>query len=217
MLEVSGSVVRLDNSAFFSLVNEPDAPKHHEVLAIPGMREGLRAVRQPLIEIDVLIAGVHDIARHHAWLGEGIALFLLTVKEPARQLLVTTPGHVPSGLARILRLGPRAGGVREPITVDGYEVESVFAAEDLVDRHRREAVFQRWGADGAWSVVLTHDDQERRIILLDDPTGLRLVLPDPDPPTPDQTWQAVPISPTTAWRQLCALLPSNVGTATTAD
>lgn len=213
MIEVSGDVVRLDNADFFRLVHEPEAPEHREALSVPDMAEGLEAVRAPLIHVDVLIAGAARVARHHVWLTEGVALFLLTVREPTRQVLVTPPGHVPSGLARMLRLGPRPTPAREPMTVDGADLEKVFDVEDADATDVRESLLESWESTGAWSVVVAYGEEERRTLFLDGPQGLRLVLPDPEPPTPDEAWQAVPISATTAWRQLCSLLPADADLA----
>lgn len=196
-LEVRGGAVRLDNADFARLLGAPDHPANAEALSVPGMPEGLAAVRNPLVEVDVLCSGAQALTRHHAWLSEQAALFLLTVREEERQVLVTSPAHLPSGVARVVRLHPEPVPDREPAAVTEGVLSDLFDEDSAA----RCAALDRTGAEAAWSATARWDEGERWVPVLRRADGLRLL------DSYDEQWWQVPVSATEVWRLLTLLLP----------
>lgn len=196
MLEIRGSSVRLDNATFAAVVHGA----HPEVLSIPGMAEGLAAVRRPLVEVDAWACRRDDVVRHHVWLRRQVAMVLLTVSGETRQLMAVPAAHVPSGLARALRWLPREAAESGRAKVERDHLDTLFGDDPAV----RTAAFDDLDAEVAWSVVSRWSGGERRMLVLDSPAhGQRLARPSPA----DLHWELVPASSTTLWRRLASLLP----------
>lgn len=185
----SGTVLRLTAAEFQRLVED----EHDSPLA-PG---AVTAVCDPLVVGTVDVTGQHGLVRHHVWVGETTAALLLHVTGDQHQLMALPPSLVPSGLARVLRIGPRKVGDREPRSADPAQLGGLFATDEVLRRSALGALSCRL----AWQVALSWEapGQDRWLAGLDGREGLWLVTGDERAP------RLTPVTATDVWRRLSTL------------
>lgn len=196
-IEVHDRVIRLDESAFQSLVaGGQDTVPQQQALAVPGVGEALEAVRAPLavINVDVTSPAVHQT--HRVWVDPEAAALLLTVHGDERQLLAAPPALLASGLARVLRIGPRRVGARAPRPVEPDVLADLYSETEIL----RRSAFDALAADLAWSIGLSSAGEDRWLSAVDGPDGLWLVAGDEHAP------RLEPVTATEVWRRLTTLL-----------
>lgn len=207
-LDPGTSTLRLDDAGFAALVDAtsgydsdqgPEQAEVDAVLSDPAYAAAMRAVNQPMVRVRVDVAGRARTQTHLAWVDLDTAALLLTVHDDELQLLATAPQHLAAAVARVVRLGPRKVGEREPVAVEADLLEDLFHADDL----RRLSAMTLVGADLAWTLAVGWPGGERLMSVVDGPTGLHLVEP------ADECWQLTPVTATLLWRRLTALLPDD--------
>ncbi len=136
-IRVDGRVLRLTDTDFQDLVLGEATPSRRDALAVPdaladalavpGVPEALEAVRSPLAVLNVAVTGRSRLMSHQAWVTPDTVALLLDVREGERQLMALPPALLASGLARLLRLGPRRVAERSRCTVDGSALADLFS------------------------------------------------------------------------------------------
>lgn len=193
-IEVRGSVIRLDVGSFEELVGE--RPTGHEAFGVPGVAEAIEAVRDPAAHLDLDVAGPALVQHHRVWVDHEMSAFLLGVREDEHQLLAVPPALLGAGLARVLRIGPRPVGPREPREVDEDLLEDLFHDDEM----RRRSAYAGLDAHLAWNMGLFWPEGRRWFSVVDGPSGLWWV---------EGEAGARVLTPTTAtevWRVLSSLL-----------
>jgi hypothetical protein len=210
-IEVHDRVIRLDEKAFQTLVaGKQDTVPQQQALAVPGVGEALEAVRAPLavINVDVTSRAVHQT--HRAWVDPEAAALLLAVHGDERQLLAAPPALLASGLARVLRIGPRRVGARAPRPAEPEVLADLYSETEIL-RHSAFDALAAGGAaadgtaggvaaDLAWSIGLSSAGEDRWLSAVDGPDGLWLVTGDEHAP------RLEPVTATDVWRRLTTLL-----------
>jgi hypothetical protein len=196
-IRVDGRVLRLTDDDFQDLVRgETSSPSLADALALPGVPEALEAVRSPLAVLNVAVAGRGHIQSHQAWITPDAVALLLDVREGERQLMALPPALLASGLARLLRLGPRRVAARAAHEVDGEELADLFAETEIL----RRSAFDTLAVDLAWNLGLSWSGGDRWMSGVDGSRGLWLVAGDEAAP------RLEPSTATNVWRRLTTLL-----------
>lgn len=207
-LDPETSTVRLDDAGFQALVEASSGTGHQDaerpaevdaVLAEPVYAAAMRAVARPSVRVRVDVAGRARTQCHLAWVDLDTVALLLTVHDDELQLLATAPQHLAAAVARVVRLGPRKVGEREPVAVEQDVLEDLFHADEM----RRLSALTVVGADLAWTLAVGWPGGERLMSVVDGPSGLHLVEP------VDDRWQLTPVTATLLWRRLTTLLPDD--------
>jgi len=197
-VRVAGPVLRLADTDFESLVRgEQGSPALSEALSVPGVPGALDAVRAPAAVAHVAVAGPTRLATHRAWVTRDTATLLLDVDGDMRQLMPMPPALLASGLARLLRLGPRRVGGRTARAVDAEVAADLFAEAEIV----RRSAFDLVGADVAWNLCLSWPGGDRWLSGVDGREGLWLFGGSETAP------RLEPTTSTYLWRRLTTLLP----------
>ena len=107
MISVQDGVVRLDDHGVAALLGgeDPDPDAVGE-LQRAGLGPALETLRQPLVTVDVLVAGT-STQLHRAGVDAERAVVLLAVRPGLHQLMVLPPSHLAAALVRMTRTGPR--------------------------------------------------------------------------------------------------------------
>jgi hypothetical protein len=215
-IEVHDRVIRLDEKAFQGLVaGGQDTLAQQQALAVPGVGEALEAVRAPLavVNIDVSSPAVHQT--HRAWVDPEAAALLLAVHGDERQLLAAPPALLASGLARVLRIGPRRVGARAPQPAEPDVLADLYSETEILRRSAFDALAAGGAvhrspdggtagsgvaADFAWSIGLSSAGEDRWLSAVDGPDGIWLVAGDEHAP------RLEPVTATEVWRRLTTLL-----------
>lgn len=204
-IRVDGGVVRLTDTDFQDLVRGEAAPSLADALSVPGVPEALDAVRSPLAVLNVAVAGRSRLLSHQAWVTPDAVALLLDVREGERQLMALPPALLASGLARLLRLGPRRVAERAPARADGAVLAAradsavladLFSATEVL----RRSAFETLDVDLAWNLGLSWPGGDRWLSGLDGKDGLWLVAGDEAAP------RLEPSTATDVWRRLTTLL-----------
>ncbi|MGQ0465029.1 MAG: hypothetical protein ACT4QG_06875 [Sporichthyaceae bacterium] len=174
----------------------------------PLLKPGLAAVRGPVCEVAVQVAGAFAVHHHRGWISGEAAAFLLQSTPDRWEFLTVGPTFAPAGLAHVLRLGPRPRrGLPE---VPWPDVDSLFDESAAVRTTEAERFIEALGVDAAesgWRASRTlvvwpgPDDAPagRDLVLFDHPAGVAEHRADPP------RW--VPSTVTDVWARLVALLP----------
>ncbi len=195
-IRVDGRVVRLTDTDFQDLVRGEAAPSLADALSVPGVPEALEAVRSPLAVLNIAVAGRSHLLSHQAWVTPDAVALLLDVREGERQLMALPPALLASGLARLLRLGPRRVAERAPGEADGAVLADLFSATEIL----RRSAFETLDVDLAWNLGLSWPGGDRWMSGLDGRDGLWLVAGDEAAP------RLEPSTATDVWRRLTTLL-----------
>lgn len=196
-LRVDGRVLRFTEGDFQDLVlGEESSPSLADALAVPGVPEALKAVRSPLAVLNVAVAGRNRLLSHQAWVTRDTVALLLDVREDERQLMALPPTLLASGLARLLRLGPRRVAERSRCTVDGSALADLFSETEIL----RRSAFETLEVDLAWNLGLSWPGGDRWMSGVDGRSGLWLVAGDEAAP------RLEPTTATDLWRRLTTLL-----------
>ena len=208
-LDAETSTLRLDEAGFEALVRAASGSESGDgveeqdevrvVLAEPGYAAALQAVARPGVRVRVDVAGRALTQTHLAWADLDTVALLLTVHDDELQLLATAPQHLAAAVARVVRLGPRKVGEREPAPLEPDVLEDLFHADDL----RRLSAMTVVGADLAWTLAVEWPGGERLMCVVDGAAGLHLVEPDGD------RWTLTPVTATLLWRRLTTMLPDD--------
>lgn len=194
-IRVDGSVLRLTEPDFQGLV-DGEASSCSVAEGVPGLPEALEAVRSPLAVLHVAVSGRDHLLSHQAWVSREAVALLLDVRDGERQLMAQPPALLASGLARLLRLGPRQVDERTPAEVDAEVLADLFAETEIL----RRSAFETVAADRAWSLGLSWRGGDRWMSGVDTVAGLWLVAGDEVAP------RLEPTTATDIWRRLTTLL-----------
>ena len=171
-LDVQDGAVRLQPEDWHDVVSEGTVPA---ILAdVPGVAEAIAATREPVVTVQVDVAGEAAALRHVCWVGHEAVAMLAQVHDAGHQLIVMPPSLLAGGIARVVRLGPHQVADREPRAVDVELLDDLFHGDQL----RRASAYQMLGAQLAWIVAAEGDVGERRLAVLRTGDGLWLVEPD---------------------------------------
>lgn len=177
-----------------------------------SLRPGLSAVLGPTCQLRATVAGAETSLLHQGWVTPSAAALLLEVHQGVYDFVTLPPDLVPVSLARMVRLGPRRVGAREPVLLPDGMIDDLWH-EDA--GRRREALGLLGGAKGrwAWRAEMVWPTSDGRlegtwVAAVDGPDGLYLV-------EGDGGGTLRPSTASEAWGYLVTLLPSDEELAVT--
>jgi hypothetical protein len=196
-VRVRAGALRLPAAAWPELVRRGIDGLPPQAAGLPGMAEALAAARNPLLRLQLDVAGERGALRHLAFVDLEAVALLAQVRGEEYQLMALPPAHLAGALARLTHLGPiRSPDGPLPRTVD------VQVLDDLVgdDPRRRAEAFRVSGLRRAWVLAASGPGIEQRLAVAEDGSGRWLVEPAAD------GWHLVPTDATHIWRRLTSLL-----------
>jgi len=133
----------------------------------------LRAVLDPLVRVDLVVAGRSVRQQHRAWVTYDVATLLLSVTDGEQQLMHLPPAFLTSALVRLTRLRPRR--TAEP----GVHEMPAERLDDLVapDEGVRRAALDAASAEVGWRLHAMWSGGERLMHAVDGPRGIHLADP----------------------------------------
>lgn len=187
----------------------------------PDLRPAITALADPVCRLRMhLVTDDGDEQLAEAWVTDDAAAFLLPLPDAMHELLTVSPGFVPEGIARFVRLGPRPWPSAEPLEVSLEAFEELFS-EDAARRQvaAREVVFEDddrplrsvvdllaagpwhvWTAEMSWTRGDGSTDG-RSVHAVDTDAGMCLVA------AAEETVTLVALPPREIWRLLTRMLP----------
>jgi muconolactone delta-isomerase len=195
MISVQDGVVRLDDHGVAALLGgeDPDPDAVGE-LQRAGLGPALETLRQPLVTVDVLVAGT-STQLHRAGVDAERAVVLLAVRPGLHQLMVLPPSHLAAALVRMTRTGPRRASASEPRSLPADAAERLLSTDDAV---RHEALREA-GAALAWRLRVGWAGEHRDLVVVDGPDGAHVV--------DDEAGALLPVSATSLYRVFATALP----------
>jgi len=164
----------ITDAQFEALVRERDDVKPATLAAVPelasvaGLREALEAAAQPRLRVVISVAQPGLTLVHRVWVGDQAATYLAALDDTSRQLIVTTPEFLGSGLARLVGLGPRTGeSIGAGDSLDPADIDRLFGEK----ASERDAALARTGATAAWMIAVDAENGEMASCVLDRPDG----------------------------------------------
>lgn len=195
-IDVDDQVIRLDRAGFDELVGEAERPEDSAALRVPGVPQAISAVRNPVVQLNVDVAGHAAVQTHRVWVDHDMAAFLLAVHDGEHQLMAVPPALVAAGLARVLRVGPQPVGPRAARAVDAELLADLFHPDEL----RRGSAFTILDLDFAWNLALVWPGGERWLAVGQGRQGAWRVTGE------GEHLELVPTNGTEIWRSLTGLL-----------
>jgi hypothetical protein len=199
----------------------------------PKLTDGLDAVAEPVCRLRIRdhrrYQDAWRIDEVDGWIGEEAAALLLDLPDGLREFITVPVMSIPEALARVVEWAPRPAPPGPPLRVpssvpDGlvspdpasrehaaYRLTNATAAgpmpEGAEDSPRRAAEQLVGGLRRYWEAVMSWDPApgaaaERALRVLDSDSGMWMV----QPVAADVTLR--PVTPTTLWRELVLLFPS---------
>ena len=171
----------------------------------PALRARLAAITDPLVELDMVVAGRNAHLHHHAWVKATDAVIALAVRDDLHQLLVVPPGHLAASLARMARLTVRRDQPRAD--KPWPRSRSAELVHPDVEVRTRALADTDTGGSFAWHLEVLWGEGSPGLTGVDGPDGLFLVDPHQD--------VLHPVSNSTAYRlfssslSLAALQPAH--------
>lgn len=193
----------------------------HELL-VPG----LAAVVAPLCQVRVWVTGSAGEQMHQGWISREAAALLLAVEGTTYEFLTLLPEHVPTVVAAVVRLGPRARW-NEQVRLETVQATRADIDAVLSEHHRereagvralctaagpsmsawgealRSGPWRAWHAEVVWEIP-GGEVAGRGIVAVDTEQGILIAEP-----TADDGVLLRPTSPTVIWRAITRLLPSD--------
>lgn len=195
MITAQDGVVRLDDAGVTALLGAGDLdPATARELDGAGVGEAVATLRDPLVTLEVLLAG-DGLQRHRAAVDAERAVVVLAVRPGLHQLMVLPPSHLAAALVRMTRTGPRrvTGGGRRTAPDD-------LAARLLADDDEvRRAALGEVGAAVAWRVRVGWDGERRDLVAVDGADGTHVL--------DDESGALLPTTATTLYRVFSTVLP----------
>lgn len=195
MITAQDGVVRLDDAGVAALLGAGDLdPATARELDGAGVGEAVATLRDPLVTLEVLLAG-DGLQRHRAAVDAERAVVVLAVRPGLHQLMVLPPSHLAAALVRMTRTGPRrvTGGGRRPAPDD-------LAARLLADDDEvRRAALGEAGAAVAWRVRVGWAGERRDLVAVDGADGSHVL--------DDESGALLPTTATTLYRVFSTVLP----------
>lgn len=180
--------VRVDDDGLADLLaGSAEAP--------PPVREALPTLADPLVTLDLVVAGATARQHHRLWVDAERAVVLARVHGELSQLLVLPTDHVAAALTRLSRVRPRRTTRREERPCDAGLIEALVA----VDEARRATALAAVGAAVAWRLEVGWAGDTRRLHGTDGPEGCHLADPERD--------ALLPTSPSVVYRLFASALP----------
>ncbi|NYD40533.1 hypothetical protein [Nocardioides panaciterrulae] len=203
----AGGAARLDAAGVAALLGaargEPAAPEATVALASGRLDAELALLGDPLVALELVVAGGSVRLAHRGWVGPELAVLLAGVhaegggqeggQEGEWRLLSMPPAFLTAGLVRLTRIRPRRD-VGEPLA--GAWHDDLVAAEESA----RRAALDGLGADFAWRLRATWPGGERLLHAVDGAHGLHLA---------DASGRLGRVSNTFGYRVLSTLLPTD--------
>jgi hypothetical protein len=195
MITLPEGVVRLDDAeAEVLLAGSLDGAALQEFDQL-GLAPALETLRNPLITLEVLVAG--DAVQHHRVAVDiDRAVLLLAVRPGLNQLMVLPPAHLAAALTRITRIGPRRHAA-----AGSQQVPTQFASA-LLDSGAdvRRVALDEVGANVVWRLRVDRPEGQHDLIVVDGPSGIRVL--------DDEQHVVLPTSATTLYRVFATALPA---------
>lgn len=157
----------------------------------------LAAVRDPLVHVELVVAGRSVRQVHRAWVTYDVATLLLAVNGGERQLMHLPPAFLTASLVRLTRLRPRRTASPGVVVLPADNLDGLVSPDEEVRRAALEAA----RADLGWRLHATWPGGERLMHAADGPHGVHLADP--------ATGTLRGASNTFVYRVLSTLLPTD--------
>jgi hypothetical protein len=209
LLEPDEHGARLDGAGVSALLaaarDEPVDPEAAVTLASGRLDAALAALADPLVSLELVVAGGSVRLAHRGWANDDLVVLLAAVHAPAAgpegggewRLLTMPPDLLTSGLVRLTRIRPR----RDPAEPLAGAWRDDLVATDPDVRGRARSALGLPESGFAWRLQATWPTGERLLRAVDGPAGLHLADPAGD--------DLQRVSNTFCYRVLSTLLPTD--------
>jgi hypothetical protein len=196
VITVDDGVVRLDDAGVTALLAGDDVVDASTArdLERAGLRPAMDTLREPLVTLEVLVAGT-SLQVHRAAVDAGRAVLLLAVRPGLHQLMVLPPSHLAAALVRMTRVGPRRVPAREPRPAPAGGSTGLLSADAGV----RQRALEEAAATLAWRLRVGWDGEHRDVVAVDGPAGPHVLDED--------ARLLVPVTATSIYRIFATALP----------
>lgn len=161
----------------------------------PGFREARPTLTDPLVALELLVAGPSVRHHHRLRVDAERAVVLARVRGEVSQLLVLPTDHVAAALTRLSRVRPRRTSRRGALPCDPARRTALVGEHDAA----RAAALSDVGATVAWQLEVRWDGATRRLLGTDGPSGCHLADPEQD--------LLLPTTPSVVYRLFASALP----------
>ncbi|MBL0749814.1 hypothetical protein [Nocardioides baculatus] len=193
MITLDGAAVRVDDAGLAGLLGDDLGAEDRDTLARAALLPSLDTLRDPLVRVEVRVAGA-VVLEHRFAVDRERTVAVLAVRPGLHQLMELPQAHLAAALARTTRTGPRRGTAAERRPAPAGATSRLLSADDDV---RHEAL-REVGATSAWRLRVHWAGEHRDLVVADAADGLLVV---------DEDDALLPVSATSLYRVFTTALP----------